>query len=216
MAIRDADYPPVELLIVTGLDEKARVYVDQHAKRSAGDMLKIILNKQITNRMAAVLTFHQLLKEEKDGFYKNARRVHLDELVDDMTSHAEYLTELVNASGTKARAGVMCALFHYGLKFDPDRALQLAEQIRLGEGLRRDDPAYRLREYITSNKSAGLRASLEDYKMAVTACLADALGEPLKVFRPSNSWTELPRKLKRYAVKNNATADEVKSARAAA
>lgn len=119
LAIQQADYPPVRLLIVTGLEEKARVYIDQQAKRSSADMLKIVLNKHITSRMAGTLGFHVGLKEDKkNGFIRGAKKVPLERLVDEMTEYADYLAELIGAAGSKCRAGTLCALFHYGLKYD--------------------------------------------------------------------------------------------------
>lgn len=96
-----------------------------------------------------------------------------------------------------------------------NRAVQFADKIRTGENLKRHDPAYKLREYLINNVNAGGSASLEDYKLAVTACVADALGEDISSFRPSSSWDELPKRLKRYSVRDNSK-EEIKVPRAAA
>jgi hypothetical protein len=201
LAIQEAGYPPVELMVVTGLDERARIYVDQHAKRSSADMLKIVLNKHITARMAGVINFHITLKEsKKDGFSRSGRKASLDEMVEAMSEHTETLANIITAAGNKCRAGILCGLFHYALKYNEDKALEFAEKIKTGENLKKHDPAYRLREHCIKHNNAGGSASLEDYKITVSACMADALNEDLQALRPSSSWAGLPAKLRRYYV----------------
>lgn len=217
MALREAGYPPVEIMVVTGLDERARIYIDQQSKRSTADMLKIVLNKQITTRMAAVINFHLMLKEDKkNGFTRPTSKPSLEQVVEQMAEYGEYLGELLAATGQKCKAGVQTALFHYGLKYDADRAIMFGEQIRLGEGLKRVDPAYKLREYVMGSRSAGGSAAMEDYKMGVTACIADALNQDILSFRPSSTWAELPPKLKRYSVAKDGSVTEAKLVRRAA
>lgn len=198
MAIRDAGYPEVELLIVTGLDERARIYIDQNAKRSTADMLKIVLNDSITTRMSSVIRTHLTLKEEKIGFMFGSRKPPLDDVVDTMSEHHGIIASIIEAAGHKARAGITTALFHYAIKYNEEYAIQFAQQIRDGVNLLSTDPAYRLREHIYSQKGRyggqGLQA---DYKYTVFACVADANREEVKGMRLAESWNGLPSSQKR-------------------
>lgn len=211
MAIRDAGYPPVELLIVTGLEEKSKIYVDQHAKRSTSDMLKIVLNQEISQRMAAIINFHLRLKETNDDFVTMPGRSNLDDVVDAMNDHHYIISLLCNAMGNLGRAGTLCGLFHYAKKYDEDTALQLAEWVGSGENMRHDDSSYRFREYLLGRgkKNYGGSAQLIDYKHSVYACIAHAKAEKLSRLLPAHSWNELPKRQKVQVVK---AADAVRKA----
>lgn len=211
MAIRNANYPPVELLIVTGLDDKAKVYVDQHAKRSTSDMLKIVLNQEITTRMAAIINFHLKLKEKDEDFMLSSPKPLLDDIVDAMAEHSYILALILDAMGSLGRAGFICAIFHYAKKYDEDTALQFAHRVGIGEDLKQDDPAYRLRNYLFTRgkKNYGGSAQLEDYKIAVTACIAHACGDKLESLRVSHNWNKLPERHRMKAMR----AEDIKTKR---
>lgn len=204
MAIKEAGYPPVELMVVTGLDDKARIYVDQNAKRSSADMLKIVLNQSVTSKMTAVLNCHLQLRDDPEGFVLLKGKPDLEDLVEQMAEHASLIDRLIAACGPIGRSGTLCGFFHYALRYNEDRAIALGEMMASGENLVKADPAYRLRERVTRGVRGtmyGSTGKLEDYKYAVTACIADALNVGIETFRPSSSWNELPPKLGRYLVK---------------
>lgn len=209
MAIRNAGYPPVEILVVTGLDEKSRIYVDQHAKRSTSDMLKIVLNQEITNRLAAIINFHLKLKEKEGDFIWDKLKPSLDEVVEATAEHSYIISLLIDAMGPLGRAGLLCALFHYAKRYDEDTALQFAGQVGIGENLERDDPAHRLRHYLFTRgkKNYGGSGQLEDYKVCVTACVAHANGDKMETIRVSYDWKKLPEKHRMKAIR----AEDVKA-----
>lgn len=62
------------------------VYVDQHAKRSTSDMLKIVLNQEISNRMAAIINFHIKLVQADDDFLWSRVKPNLDQVVESMAA----------------------------------------------------------------------------------------------------------------------------------
>jgi hypothetical protein len=205
LAIKEAGYPPVELLIVTGLEPKSKIYVDQHAKRSTADMLKIVMNEEVTNRMASLVNCHLKISEDsEDGFIFRRKedgrslKPALDDIVDTMGEHISLLTLLQDAAGPYARAGILCALFHYATKYDAYSAIEFALQVRDGEKLTKNKPAYRLRQYLLEGgkrTSYGSSGQLSDYKNTVTACIKHAKGEEMESLRPSSSWDGLPEKL---------------------
>lgn len=199
-AIREAGYPPVELLIVTGLSQEARIYVDQNAKRSTTDMLKIVMNKTVTTRMTAILNFHsRLYIDEEQGFAVSKRKPALEWIVDQMAEHADFLAALVDAGGIVLRAASSCAMFHYGRKYGVADALELAQEVNSGTNLAADDPAYVLREWLLRSRLK--TPQLLDYRMSVSACVAHGNGRKLAVLRPSNSWDGLPERKQPRIVK---------------
>lgn len=205
MAIKEAGYPPVELLLVTGLNEAARIYIDQGAKRSTADMLKIVLNQTVSSRMAAMVTTHLKLKESKDGFMfckiGGSTKPSLDDIVEFMETHLDRIAMIISASGPLPRAGALTAFMHYSMKHDHDKAIELAEQVKSGERLTKNMPAYRLRQFmlgISKRSGYGSAGQLEDYKNTVTACLAHARGDELQSLRASNSWEGIKMTPKNY------------------
>lgn len=199
-AIREAGYPPVELLVVTGLDPKAMMYIDAHAKRTTGDMLKIVLDRNITNREASIVNSHLKIGENGTSeFVFNKGRPSPQDIVDFMDHNKEFLSLLTSAGGSMLRSGAYCALLHYGFQYDKDRAVELAAKINTGEHLSRNDPAYKMREMVLSSHrktTYGSAGQLADYKYAITVCVADALGEEISILRQASSWDRLPKKEK--------------------
>lgn len=189
MAIREAGYPPVEILLVTGLNEKAKIYIDQHQRRSAADMLKLVLDRAISPKMAAVVKMHMQYRENVGGFAFNREAVSLELLVAEMEKHEKLIAEIMVAAGDKCRAGIYTALFHYAQHANKGDALDFANRIRLGTNLGAKAPAYKLREYILNRRVGWGRAERNsDYGYAVAACIADAKGKKIESFRPASSW----------------------------
>lgn len=204
MAIKEAGYPSVELLIVTGLDEAARVYIDQGAKRSIADMLKIVLNQTVSNKMAAMVNRHLMIKETKSGFSYHSdglRKPSLDSIVEATETHLDRILEIIEASGNLPRAGSLAAFLDYSLKYDHDAALELACQVNTGENLTKSMPAYRLRQYFLGKSKQtgyGSAGQLEDYKVTVAACLAHSRDEDMNSLRPANSWEKIKMRPSNY------------------
>lgn len=204
-AIRDAGYPAAELLIVTGLDEKAKIYVDQGSKRTMADMLKIVMDKSVTNKMAAAANTVLAISETDDGFAMNTNKQPLQKVVDYVMENEVLLSEIIdNLTNATGRAGVAAALISYAKLFDVDAALILASHIGKGVGLQENDPAYVLRELLVRNtrhgKGIGRWGQLQDYRYTVTACIADSTNEKIQSLRPTDSWEKLPKNEKQKQV----------------
>lgn len=196
-AIREAGYPPVDLLVITGLDERSKIYVDQGSKRTIADMLKIVLDKNVSNRMAATARTALAITEEEDGFFISTYKQSLQKVVDFVLENEVLLGEVIDNLGNLGRAGVGAALIHYAKGFDIDAALVLASHIGKGVGLRESDPAYMLRETLLNGKrhakGYGRWDQLQDYRYTVSACLADSTNEELASLKPTDTWARLPK-----------------------
>lgn len=199
MAIKNSGYPPVELLIITGLDEKSKIYIDQGAKRSMADMLKIVLDKTVTNNMAAMVNIKLKIQETADGFVWNreigTKKINLDKVVEFMDENFEHICELMSANGKHfLRAGAMAAMLDYSLKYSHRHACDFIESVRLGENLTKNMPAYRLRSHILAGhkKTAyGSGGQLQDYAVTAYACLADASNKDIESLREATSWNNI-------------------------
>lgn len=190
-ALVNAGYPSVKLLVVTGLDKKAQMYVDQHTKRTMADMLRLTLDKTISNCMASSVGFLMKLRHEDGMFRAGVKgRPSVQEFHDKMTECMKDLTTVVNATGEKVRVGAIVAIYDYHQR-SPDKAIEFALQVRDGEMLKRDDAAYKLRQYLATHKGMGGTQSLETYRHTVSACIAHSQGRKMESLRPSNSWDEL-------------------------
>lgn len=191
-AIKAADYPPVEIMVVTGLDKKAQMYVDQHAKRTTADMLRLTLDKTISNKMSAVLTFLLKMREEDGVFIIGGKnKPSLQQIHDKMADELEDLIIVTDATGQKIRTGAVAAIYDYYTKYNKDAAIEFAIQVRDGEMLKKDAPAYALRRYLNTHTHNGGSQSIETYRHAVTACIAHSQSRRVDHFRPSNTWREL-------------------------
>lgn len=191
-AIREAGYPPVEILVVTGIDPRARIYIDQNAKRSTADMLKIVMDKNITTRMAAVLRFHMNLEEFDNNFLITKKKNNLEEFISQMAQHGEWIADILSTTKGTGKADAICAIFHYAQKFSYEDAMEFSSEIGTGANLSLNDPALKIREWCLKNKNNGQNGLA--YRMMVTACIAHATARELGSLRPSASWANLPKR----------------------
>lgn len=200
IALRDAGYPhSIDILVVHGLKDKSQIYVDQHAKRSLADVLRLALDKTVSTKMTAILNFMIRLKEVKGNFEMRGAKITPDEALDYMSENTEELALLTMACGQKMRTAACAAIFSFADKYDTNIAYQFANQVRDGEHLSKTDPAYKLRKYLDDYPGTDSNQMMETYKNAVSACIAFAQGKKLESLRPSNSWANLPKKVKRAA-----------------
>lgn len=194
IAIKELNYPPVEILILTGLDKRAQMVVDNHAKRSARDSIKLFMNRTVTDKLIAMLNFRRQLTKKDNEIGFSSKPADLNDLVDDLVTYEQEISFLEGSGFLKFQAGVAAALFDYSLIY-PTKAYNLANQVVAGENLFKNDPAYKLRSALVKNKSGKGGAQLRQlmYLLTVTTCVAHAKNEELKALRPSSSWERLPK-----------------------
>lgn len=184
MAIRDAGYPPVQFVLVTGLSSKAQTVVDTGFKRTLVDLLKLILDKPSVAQIKAsacrvIWLYNDDLCSGDDELRSIAQ--FMDTYQDDIDS-------VVSAMGSKGRAAIIGALIEFSIYCGNEKALTFAHQVKTGEGLFRHDPAFRLRDHISRNKSGGEQARKIDRQLAISACTAFYEGRDLQALKPSEAW----------------------------
>ena len=78
LAIKECGYPPVEMLIVSGLPVESQRVIDQHAKRSARDVFKFVYNASVSRVTPAVLQV--IAKFENEKIFSQASTLTIDEM----------------------------------------------------------------------------------------------------------------------------------------
>lgn len=187
-AIRQAGYPMVQFILATGLEDESIMYVDQNLRRSGSDMLKLVLDKKITPRIVAIANFSLKLIDGDNGFHHDARKINLEDLAAVIDEDYEIISSICSAAGMLAKAGTACAIYHYAVRYGHENAIQFAKQVGTGEELSRNDPAFKLRNRLITTKTSGGVAQIDDYKFALTACIAHRDGRKLEVLKPTAKW----------------------------
>lgn len=196
-AIRDAGYPRVELVVVTGIDPEMRLYLDQNAKRSVADALKIVLGENVSSRITSVVTFlMRVVEDEKEGFtlMRSSNKLPLDEVRQNVKKRLKIIETINEASAHECRAGTCAALVEYSDKWDMDDALELARQVGFGENISQGDPGYKLRDMVLRKKGRGMGGGsnqLIDYQQAVFCCIYHAHRKKIDRIERARSWAGL-------------------------
>lgn len=192
-AICQAGYPPVDLLIVTGLDDDAQTVVDTHSRRSQADVIKLILDRSIGNQIVAAVNVILKIQSRGDAFTMQSGRISEKVIAEYIDKHSEVVSAVSLVIGNRVRASVTAALIEYAIRYDIPHAEALADQIKTGANLDMNSPAYRLLKWMERNKAGGQQLQAEAYAVTVTACIAHAQGRQLSMLRPSGSWSQLPK-----------------------
>lgn len=204
-AIREAGYPPVELVVVTGLAPELRLYLDQNAKRSTADALKIVLNHTVTSRQVSAVTFLMKLEMSEDGeFVYKKEKLALEAVKKKVIQHEAFVEKIQSAIGTIGRAAIIAGIMDFGLRYDRDTALDFALQVGKGENLTARDPAYKLRDMLYKQRGNGVARGgglpqLIDYRQTIFCCMAFAADKKIEAVEQASNWDALPLKRKKAA-----------------
>jgi hypothetical protein len=194
MAIREAGYPPVQFVLVTGLEDESQRVVDRHAKRSLSDALTIYMNITVSSHMVALANaladFGATRGISVPFTYRDrgAKGTITDSKLGDFMSEHGDLTARIVSTTKGAKAPVMAAIWVYAYHHE-DGAMDFARQVATGAGISEDSPAYRLRAAIFRMRSSnGAAGRMELFKLAVTACIHHHHEREVKLLRAADSW----------------------------
>lgn len=146
---------PMDLLVVTGLDEKVFTTLDQGRKRSGGDVLFIRGIKRFNAVAAGASTFYRIIRNRPIfGSVDPIPAYGVDEIVSrhpGIERSVEFVAPL-QAQGEKGIMGIgYVAAFHYMIAEvlkEPAKADSLVEGLYLGTGLEEGDPVLQFRRRI--------------------------------------------------------------------
>ncbi len=189
-----AGYPPIDVVLVTGLEDESQRCVDRHAKRNLADTLKLYMNMTVTTAMVAAvnsINSNGAARGKRDPFVIAGTRLTDLDVANYLAEYSEIISEMVSLSKNK-NSTIIAALFVYAVH-DEVNAKKFAEQVGTGVGLQDDDPAYRLRIAMDKMKNQnGASGRSELFSIAATACIKHARGEKTRLLRRSESWSEAP------------------------
>ncbi len=170
MAVRDAGYPAVKLVMVTGLDDESQ------------------MDNAMVSLVNALHTFSATIGKEFDFVLRSGGAVLTDYEMSDYVAENFDLLHAVVSEAKTIRAPTVAALYVY-CHHDMDKGMEFIRAVRTGVGLTDDSPAYRLRaalERLKNNNSTPGR--LEQFKASVSAVIADASDKKVKLLKGSDSW----------------------------
>ena len=141
----------IPMLFVFGVEREARLTVDQGAARSAGDFLGMegVENSAVAASIGRLVIaiererYARLYRESSVTNIEIRRRVHADSKV---VEAAHYAMTTYKYTRAFAPPGVIGAAFYLLSEVHPDDAKEFMDRVCIGEELRRDDPAYAVRD----------------------------------------------------------------------
>jgi hypothetical protein len=194
----------VEMLIVTGLEQAAQVFVDAGANRSMADMLALILDKKVGSQLVGVARLMMTMRRRlitkgnsgESGFTRDPIGEHMlspytiAEFIESRLADHLELLQLCRS----LRAAVIAAIVEYADRWSAEAAMEFANQVVHGEHLSKSDPAYRLRDWMEKMGRKGPCQS-EYYSRTVSACCAHARGSKIDKLFCASGWHLPPRRL---------------------
>jgi hypothetical protein len=183
MAIKECGYPPLPILIVTGLDCDVQIAVDTHAKRSQRDMLHFAFNERVSKSATAIGNL--LLRISKGWTCAGSTNNELIEKIH------EYFDEIETVTSTPRNstffAAPYLAAFCEVMKQRPNQKEEIKNfilKVEAGEMLTRRMPEFHLRNFVTlSVQSSGYSAQKERYLKTEKALTARLDGQEMGVLR---------------------------------
>jgi hypothetical protein len=149
VAIKESDYPPIEILVVYGLSIDSQKHVDQQAKRSARDLLMFAFNARVSRSAPAIanciLKFELITK----GYTPT-----ISELMDCIDTYIEEIESLsmipknANFFAAPFMASFTIAAKEHGIS----KIADFMRSVEDGENLVRTMPAFHLRNMIITQK----------------------------------------------------------------
>jgi hypothetical protein len=191
MALREAGYPPLEILLVTGLSDTAQIKTDTGAKRTVADLLRIHLNKSVSNLLVAAIN---VISRITDG----ERKLSPEQVAEKLVEYADEIEQLQKVEGVSTLNAPVYAALLYSLKTTENlKLLDFARQIVTGINLQENDPAYVLRKFLSSGptgQKGGQNIQVDRFGKTIYAIDAYIRGEKIcRVY-----CKELPTKVELY------------------
>lgn len=187
MAARECGYPPIQAILVTGLPFETQKYVDQQAKRTMRDVLKVTLGLSFSASAPAIANTIINSANRRPGFIGGYVTPTSDEIVEKVDEYFDEIEAICNANTDRFFAASYLAAFVVCAKESGrlDDVVSFMESIIRGEMLNREMPAFHLRNYAINSKGvyAGLGPRTERYDKTIKATNAFLKGEKMKVLR---------------------------------
>jgi hypothetical protein len=177
LAIRECGYPPIPMLIVTGLDPDIQIAVDAHAKRSARDLLQFAFGARVSRSAPAIANV--LIRVDKGWGSGGATNHELMDKINDFSEEIETIMILPN--NEKVFAAPYLAAFCVAMKENPqnlDKIRLFIERVESGELLTKKMPEFHFRNFMSIAKhSAGSATAQKERYLKASKALAASIEE---------------------------------------
>lgn len=150
-AMREAGYPPITMLVVTGLPDAAVAAVDAGANRTARDYMQFMFDTKISALVSAILRTSLCMR---DGDMK--QKYYPQEFAERLEILGESINRILTIENMqKMPAASLAAMVDAHNKGYQSEVESFAKALGTGEMLERDNPALLLRNWIAANKGGG-------------------------------------------------------------
>jgi hypothetical protein len=168
-ALKEAGYPHVRMLLVTGLSDQAMAAVDSGANRSARDYLHFLFDTKVSAQIAAIL--RTLLLEEHKGGTSTFAKFAPQQYAEKLQEVGDSINAILSVEGIgKTHAPVLAAIVLAHHNGYVDESIKFAELLATGEMLERDNPVLVLRNWLNTTKGGGgAPLVIERYQKTVRA-----------------------------------------------
>jgi len=184
IAIKECGYPPVALLIVSGLPVEAQQAVDQHAKRSVRDIWRLVLDHSVGAQAPAICSVIYKHTNAWGGGRISPQR--LKDVLDEYSEPIQFVLESV--ASLKTWAAPYLAAFAVVARDNPTKYAEIAafiDRVASGENLTKKMPEYHLRNVLITTRvtAGGSDIQKERFLKAKRALMASLAAEEMGVLR---------------------------------
>ena len=175
-AFRAAGYPPVKMLVVTGLPDEAMAAVDGGTNRTPRDYMQFMFDTKVSAFVSAILRTSMLARDN----YPNAR-YQPQEFAEHLELIGDSIEKIIRIECIhKMPAAVVAALVDAHHKGYESETESFAKSLATGELLERDNPALVLRNWLVATKGGGTSVLVDRYRKTTSALQAWIDQRPLR------------------------------------
>ncbi len=177
LAIKNCGYPQIDILVVYGLSRESRLAVDQHAKRSARDLMQFSFNAKVSRSAPAIA---RTIYKERYNWGVGA--ISIGQLMDQVIEYQYEIDSVVNHENIEnffTAPVLAAAVMMIKETGKTQEVLDFMDRVKAGEMLKRDQPEYHLRTLVLSSNNGGGNIQKEFFEKTVRAITASLEGQNL-------------------------------------
>lgn len=182
LAIKKAGYPPLPILVVTGLSRESRMAVDQHAKRNARDLLQFAFNAKVSRAAPAIARL--IDKQTNSNWGSGGTPIgKIMEVISEYREEIEAIAEapsLASFFSAPVLAGAVLSARERGRHGE---IIAFLTRVMRGEMLIKNQPEYHLRNLVLGGQCGGSMMQREFLRKTVKAIDHHLSGKPMSVLR---------------------------------
>lgn len=149
-AMRKAGYPPVRFLLVTGLPIESQKYVDQHAKRTLKDTLKLFMDREFQTNITGAMN---AIYSANNNWVWGEARISPDEMINMIELRQDAINLIMDIKKIKTlTVSVIGAIIEQLYQTNDVRILSFVKNVIEGEMLEKGDPALTFRNWMIAKK----------------------------------------------------------------